>query len=336
MAKITNNNQNMIERYVVAVTKRVPANQRKDIEVELRSLIEDELSQGENVSVEDVLLKLGNPNDLADNYLDHKRFIIGPALYDLYITIIKIVIPAVLLGITILLIIGYVANQDLTFWAFLGNLIGSWWSATLQAFAFITVGFAIAEHYNKGKEFEEKWHPDMLPELKAVQKNIKIGESITGIIVGVIALIVFNVSPEVIAIYSLSDGVQTAIIFNLTVLNSLLLFVNLSILLGIAKELAKILIGKYNWTLFVLNSILSIMVLVITIYVVKQPGLLNSNINTDLASMGMNLEINVLTIFEQVPAVVIILTIFVFVAESLTTFINTYKTRDSIFVITKK
>jgi hypothetical protein len=52
--------------------------------------------------------------------------------------------------------------------------------------------------------------------------------------------------------------------------------------------------------------------------------------------MGMNLEINVLTIFEQVPAVVIILTIFVFVAESLTTFINTYKTRDSIFVITKK
>ena len=62
--------QDIIDRYIYDVVRRLPPNQRQDIERELRSLIEDMLESGpENRNVEDVLKELGNPLDLARQYL---------------------------------------------------------------------------------------------------------------------------------------------------------------------------------------------------------------------------------------------------------------------------
>jgi uncharacterized membrane protein len=63
-----------LERYIYAVTKKLPEKQRGDIEKELRSLIGDMLADrvGENEASSDdmeaVLIELGNPNELADQY----------------------------------------------------------------------------------------------------------------------------------------------------------------------------------------------------------------------------------------------------------------------------
>ena len=64
----------LIDRYVYAVVKRLPATQRADIEKELRSLIEDMTAetvaagQPEKSAVDSVLRQLGHPALLAAQY----------------------------------------------------------------------------------------------------------------------------------------------------------------------------------------------------------------------------------------------------------------------------
>src|SRR5699024_7348979 len=97
----------MIDRYVYAVTKRLPETQRKDVADELHGLIEDMLNEhaetgnvGEE-SVREVLLELGPPRSLAQKYRGGKRFVIGPELYDLYMLVLKIAFISVVLSFTI-------------------------------------------------------------------------------------------------------------------------------------------------------------------------------------------------------------------------------------------
>src|SRR5690625_1576554 len=91
----------MINRYIYAVTQKLPQTQRKDIADELRGLIEDMLEEragmgniNENM-VEEVLLELGSPRKLADEYRGKKKYVIGPELFDTYILVLKIVLIVV-------------------------------------------------------------------------------------------------------------------------------------------------------------------------------------------------------------------------------------------------
>lgn len=70
----------MIERYIYAVTQKLPQAQRKDIADELQGLIEDMLEGrvgGDNIKKSDVvevLLELGSPRELADKYRSSKKY----------------------------------------------------------------------------------------------------------------------------------------------------------------------------------------------------------------------------------------------------------------------
>lgn len=82
----------LIERYIYDVTKRLDEKKRKDIEDELRVNIYDML--GDDLSEEhivDVLKQLGRPSDLALEYKDKKSYLISPRQFDDYIKVLKIV-----------------------------------------------------------------------------------------------------------------------------------------------------------------------------------------------------------------------------------------------------
>ena len=64
----------LVDRYIYAVTQKLPQAQRRDIADELHGLIEDmrderaETSKTSENDIEEVLLELGNPRELADKY----------------------------------------------------------------------------------------------------------------------------------------------------------------------------------------------------------------------------------------------------------------------------
>ena len=96
----------LIERYIYAVTKRLPQKVQKDISDELRTLIDDMLVErcGELVPEEKdirvVLTELGTPEELYEKYNpDNKKCLIGSPYYSTYKYVLKIVMICTIFGI---------------------------------------------------------------------------------------------------------------------------------------------------------------------------------------------------------------------------------------------
>ena len=74
---------------IEAVTENLPETTREDVISELRANIYDMLPCDFTESdVREVLVKLGNPVRLADDYSERKKILIGSAHYDSYLSYI--------------------------------------------------------------------------------------------------------------------------------------------------------------------------------------------------------------------------------------------------------
>lgn len=286
----------LIERYIYAVTKSFPKKQKIEIEEELKANIEDMVEQNNgNESHEDkvkkVLLELGDPEILADNYRGSKKFLIGPVYYDIYLMVLKIVIAAVVGGISIALFIKsfFTANIDI---ANIGmEYLTSIFSGAMQAFAWTTIIFIIIErNYVKGKEEledKESWDLSKLPLLPNKKTMIPVSEPIVAIVFTTIFFSVFlgilYTSPEAIAVYFERAGEMVRIpIFNTVVLQSYrALFIGI-FFLSIIKEVISLYYRKWNMK----NSIISILIITITailgVIIITDSSLWNPDFGTEV------------------------------------------------------
>ena len=112
----------LINRYVTEVGKRLPlVKGRKDIENELRSTLEDMLEDRAQKSDKpadeamevDLLKEYGSPQRVAETY-NPTPYLIGPRMFPMFIMILKIVIAAVTLGMTIVTAIQVVTLSPMT------------------------------------------------------------------------------------------------------------------------------------------------------------------------------------------------------------------------------
>jgi hypothetical protein len=320
----------MIDRYVYDVTRRLPASQREDIEKELRGLIDDMLEQRSNnpgkEDVEAVLIELGRPSTLAAKYRGTKRYLIGPELYDTYFFVLKIVMGAVALGITIALIIGLTTSPPHNVFAAIGTFIGTVISAVVQAFAWVTVAFALVERYATHKDqWQDTWKPIDLPEIPKASARIRPGEPIAGIVFGVIALIVFNVAPEVLSIYIYKDAMTMIPIFNLDVWHSMLPLIDVMIVLGILKEAFRLVSGRHTLRLAAAVTAVNIVTIVLVIMVFLPPAIWNVDLVSSLratADMSWADSFNLERIWSIVPKVIVGLTIFGNVVDSINSIVR--------------
>lgn len=275
-----------VERYIYAVTRMLPEEQRADIEKELRSLIEDMLSDRSvdrevaDQDIEAVLIELGDPAGLAQQYRTKKRYLIGPENYDTYFFVLKIVIAAVAFGITLAMVIGYFITPPQSIVEVVGDYFGGLISALFQGFAWVTIIFGIFEYFDVaiGKEFKEKkWSPAELPSLPVKEKIIKPSEAIFGIVIAVLAVILFNTADHLIAIYIISDEAPTQVIpiFNQVTFRSVLFLLNIMLAIGITKELIKLAVGKWTRSLAVINLFANLISFSLFVLFINTAGLWN-------------------------------------------------------------
>lgn len=95
----------LTDRYVWAVTQHLPTAQRDDIGDELRATVADMIEaseappeQAERAALED----LGDPRRLAANYHEGRRYLIGPDVYDDYLSVLRVVLATVVPIIAVL------------------------------------------------------------------------------------------------------------------------------------------------------------------------------------------------------------------------------------------
>lgn len=294
---LNNNDKNyeedMMDRYVFEVTKRLPAAQKGDIDLELRSLIEDMLSQTEieehEAALDAVLHELGKPSDLADKYRENRRYLIGPALYELYLLILKIVVGSVAIGLTAALSIAYIVSAEADLVELGISLVATVFQAVLQAIAWVTVIFAIIDRSNSTKEAsaEVAWKLSDLPPVPGNKTIIKVWEPLAGIVFLVLVILLFNVSPQLIAVY-FSDGGQfnSLPVLDTNIVKDLLPLINISLGAALLKEVFHLLERRYTLRLAIVTTLCNVVGIGLLLYVFSNPAIWNPELG-----QGDNLSI---------------------------------------------
>ncbi|MBU1144093.1 MAG: hypothetical protein KKH92_10700 [Firmicutes bacterium] len=276
--------KNYIERYIYAVTKRLPEKVRAEVKNELQANINDMLPEKPtDEDIEKVLKTLGHPRVLAKNYETKERYVISPWFYADYISTLKIVMTIV---VAVFVTIGFfeaiinleqqgLFHQIVDVWA---SIISGAFNGVVTAFAWVTAIFWIIEHAAKTSNCEATWDLKDLPEVPKVNHKAKISktESMIGLILGTIFSAIFIIIlmnyMNVIAIYD--DGVIVTQIFNTSVTDTFIIFFIISAVISIAVSLLKIYYGEWKINLAILYTAFEILSTVLFLIFINHPQLI--------------------------------------------------------------
>ena len=282
-----------IELYIHEVTRRLPENTRQDIALELRSTIEDMLPDEPTESqVKAVLAELGNPAVMAHNYLDRPMHLIGPKYFDLYLQLLKLIIPIVLtitLIATVADALGLVKQDEATITILLnifGMAILTLVSTALQIAFWITIIFAVIEWKDKSRDQApltmnmKKWTPDDLkdvnpvPKKKVISKWVVIGSLLW---TAVWSTVYFNAA-KLVGIYEEIEQGYTFHVpaFHQETLNSYWPLVAVVIALEISLAIYKFFVGQWTMKVAGLNAITHVITLVILAIIIGDSSILNA------------------------------------------------------------
>ena len=160
---------NLIDRYVYTALRRVPEQQRGDIDRELRASIEDavdarvEAGEERTAAVETTLTELGDPDKLADQYAGRSNFLIGPELFPVWRKLLTTLLATVL---PIVVIVGVVVQlvDDPDVGKVIGGAVTAILTVGTQMAFWVTAVFAILERTGSARtELKHHWTLKDLP-----------------------------------------------------------------------------------------------------------------------------------------------------------------------------
>lgn len=276
-----------VQRYIYAVTQKLPEGQREDIKLELQGLIEDmleERTQGEPVAdgdIEAVLRELGNPQELAVKYRARPRYLIGPAFIDAYISTLRIVMIAIGIGLTVSFAVQAIVTPGKTLQHFI-NYIVSIITVGVQGFAWVTLSFAIIEYAGvKPKDWgknKREWSLSDLPEIPDRRLLIKRSEPIAGIIFSVLFAVLFTFSVEFIGVIVFREGQFQDIVplFDVGNFARYLPLIWGLTALSIMKESVKMIYGKWTRGVMLSHMAFNVALFILLVLIFKDPAIWNS------------------------------------------------------------
>lgn len=256
----------MIERYIYEVTKRVPQEMREEITLELQSLIED-MCGDEDITVEEVLQKLGNPAEFAKRYNDSPNYLIGPEYYDNYMWVLKLaligigisaVVSAIVEGIT------GVGNWTDFFEEFFTELFTNAINGAYSAVGIVTIIFGVLEwkkikvslkpeskwsvgDLSKNAATVKSWTPNSLPPIPDKRAVISRGDSVFSIIFITVFATLLLCAPHLFGVFHY-DGeqlVSIACVFNLKAWSRIAPLLVFSLFIGMLDEIVRLVTGYY-------------------------------------------------------------------------------------------
>jgi HAAS len=215
----TSNKETIIDRYLAAVSERLPVKQREDTVKEISSLIQDALddrSKTEGKEPDDemmiaVLKEFGPPEKIIAPYLP-ERYLIGPYLYPTFMLVLRIALPIIGVLTLVAFWLGLNFPTPVTGAGFITELVksvGQAIASVVTAFGNIVLIFAILQwaipEFRTAPKAKE-WDPRSLKAISQPDK-VKRGELIVEIFFILVALIVFNIYLDRVGIYNNLNGV---------------------------------------------------------------------------------------------------------------------------------
>ncbi|MGM0889018.1 MAG: HAAS signaling domain-containing protein [Bacillota bacterium] len=281
----------LIELYIQEVTRRLPEKNRADIALELQSTIEDMLPEDHTEQdVKAVLLKLGDPVTLASGYRDRPMHLIGPRYYDVYISLLKMILPIAAV-ISLIALVGDNPFRDTgntvmeAILKIIGKGISGIISTGIQVFFWLTLSFAIVERLDTSKDQSpltkdlKPWTPENLKDIPNISKKkavpmIEVFASLLGL--SVFAALYFNAA-NLLGVYEKRNGSLIFVTpsFNQDVLNSYWLLVSCVVIIGVLLAIYKLFLSRWTLKLALFHAIYQLLYTLTFIIIISNPDLLN-------------------------------------------------------------
>lgn len=168
--------EDLLQRYLRQVGRRLPAAASSDVLQELDSLLRDQLdgrseALGRPVDFAmavEMLKAFGSPSETADRFNPRPMSLIGPATYPLFLKVARIVAGALVLAVFVIpgvaaLMGGGAQPPGRLLLQLLGSLVSSLWGSL----GVLVVVFAVLDRKGLGAKVEVgcEWDPIELPEL---------------------------------------------------------------------------------------------------------------------------------------------------------------------------
>ncbi|MFJ7309248.1 HAAS signaling domain-containing protein [Peribacillus frigoritolerans] len=281
----------LIELYIQEVTRRLPEKNRADIALELQSTIEDMLPEDHTEQdVKAVLLKLGDPVTLASGYRDRPMHLIGPRYYDVYISLLKMILPIAAV-ISLIALVGDNPFRDSentivdAILKIIGKGIAGIISTGIQVFFWLTLSFAIVERLDTTKDQSpltkdlKPWTPENLKDIPNISKKkavpmIEVFASLLGL--SVFTALYFNAA-NLLGVYEKRNGSLIFVTpsFNQDVLNSYWLLVSCVVIIGMLLAIYKLFLRQWTLKLAIFHAIYQLLSTLTFIIIISNPDLLN-------------------------------------------------------------
>lgn len=296
----------LIDRYIYAVTEHLPENAREDISRELRANIEDMLPENPTeAQIREVLEKLGSPSRLASEYSPTKRYLIGPELYDSYISVLKLAVfiaSAVLAAIALLEGILGSGISQYTFEMSIGifsNTIASAIEGATHGAIWVTVIFVLLERngINDGKLpfIKKKWSVDDLLKMQVPNKRkISRGETIFAMIFTIFFISILSFAPQLFGWYTKGENgyILSSPLFNTERLQYYMPIFLLFAIIALCILIWKLISMAWNIPLAVANMIYNIAVCILVGIIIQDTSLFNSEILSKFADIASTTDTN--------------------------------------------
>ncbi len=156
----------LTDRYVWAVTQRLPSGQRPDIEAELRSTIAD---MAEGVGEREALVELGEPAMLAASYRNKGRVLISELHYPDYVRHLRLWLVVAVPLLAALAAVGAATADESTVGSVMLGVLEGATTAVFQVCFWVTLVFVMIDRLgtDESPETIAQWDPDDLPAVPA-------------------------------------------------------------------------------------------------------------------------------------------------------------------------
>lgn len=251
----------LIARYIYAVTRRLPPKRREAVRSELAATIQKALDSrlnGQEATESDqrvVLLELGSPAEVAANYNPGRNAaLIGEPHFSAYKLALGIVLGAVALGLSVAALLNAGNGTQGGALAQLGQWALNLFNGALQTFAWVTLIFAVLYRLGTPLNVGEKSLDD-LPDLPAEGGQISRVGAIIGLILTIFFGVLFYLLPQTnLPVYAFTAHPRP--LFNAAALSAVRVF-TLIAFVGALLRCSVRLIDRRHSVLVLISSLLS-------------------------------------------------------------------------------
>ncbi len=331
------NNNELISRYVYAVTRLLPKKSREEVGKEIEGNIYEMLEArcGEITPTEQdirvVLAELGTPAQLAQKYdTDSVGHLIGGEYYFKYKIVLKIVLIAAVIGSALAFVMGMIFDRDQSVFEYVTEwLFSAAPGMIMSAFAVITFVFAILER--RKVNIDDKL--DNLPSIPEKQEKIKTADCIVDICFAifftVLILLFGDVVPIIANISEEGMDIKSIPLFNVEAAQAAWIPLILWTVMTVTRNIIRIVEGRRNMTVFVTGLVTSVVSVICAFIFLLRSDVFNTEGLRLAAAMTGDAQEVITKLFDNIGIVLFASITFGHIVDNIVSFVHALKSKNA-------